>query len=42
MRAFPDAGNEAARPAAPNDPIQGRAEGIARKLRPPPTVPDDL
>ena len=38
----PSQPDEAARPAASNDPVQRRAEEIARKLRPPPTVPDDL
>ena len=28
--------------SASHDPVQGRAESMARKLRPPPTVPDDL
>lgn len=32
----------AAPPAAPKNPIQSRADEMAKKLRPPPNVPDDL
>jgi len=36
------AAKEAAGPVPPADPIQRRAEEIAPKLRPPPSVPDDI
>ena len=41
-RAPSGAAKEAAGPLPPADPIQRRAEEIAPKLRPPPSVPDDI